>query len=100
MKFRLMVMTAAVALAPVFGLTGKAHAIVADAGLTAPGLTEQAACRVIRSRIVAPNGRVTYKTVRRCGGPVVMQAPACKTVRERIVRPNGSIVFKTVKRCR
>jgi|SRR5690348_465419 len=37
-----------------------------DSSLKAPSLVEQAACRTIRSRVVRPNGRVVFRTVRRC----------------------------------
>jgi hypothetical protein len=46
-----------------------------------------------------PNGRVIYRTVRRCT-PDWGWRDRCRTVRERVVRPNGSIVYRTVRRCR
>jgi hypothetical protein len=62
--------------------------------IEAPALVEQAACTVRRVRTVR-NGRVTYRTVRRC-----TPEPVCRTIRERTVRPNGSVVYRTVRRCR
>jgi hypothetical protein len=66
--------------------------------LTAPSLVEEAACVTRRERVVRPNGRVVYRTVRRCGVPPAMRG--CRTIRERVVRPNGSVVYRTVRRCR
>ena len=67
--------------------------------IEAPGLVEQAACTLRRERVVRPNERVIYRTVRRCT-PDWGWRDRCRTVRERVVRPNGSIVYRTVRRCR
>lgn len=76
-----------------------------------PSLTEDVACRTVRTKIVRPGGRVTYTTKRTCAAPVVVRtAPvavrsavvvgtSCRTVRERIVRPGHRVIYKTVKRC-
>jgi len=100
MNFRILLVTAAVTLAPAFGISGAAHAIVADPGLKAPGLTEDVACRMVRSRIVGPRGGVSYRTVRRCSPGRAMRGHGCTTVRQRIVGPRGGVTFKTVRRCR
>lgn len=65
-------------------------------------LTEQVACRVVRERIVRPNGRVIFETRRVCTpGPMVgPRRGGCTMVRERIVRPNGAVVYKSIRRCR
>jgi hypothetical protein len=62
-----------------------------------PGLVEPAQCRTVRERIVRPNGRVVYRTVRRCSPR--SRVESCRVVRERVVRPNGTVVFRTVRRC-
>lgn len=60
---------------------------------------EDIACRIARSRIVLPGGRVIYRKVRSCAAPVVRPVPRCKVMRERIVRPNGTVIFRSVRRC-
>jgi hypothetical protein len=83
-------------LAPAFSLSGPAQAIVADPGLKAPRLIEEAACRTVRSRVIRPNGTVTFRNVRKCT-PVV--AVRCKVVSTRVVGPRGKLVVKSVRRC-
>jgi hypothetical protein len=65
--------------------------------LDAPALVERAACTVKRVRTVRPNGRVIYRSVRRCGPRI---GPRCRVERQRIVRPNGRVIHKSVRRCR
>ena len=62
-----------------------------------PSLVEDAQCVVRRIRTVRPNGRVIYRTVRRCGPRF---GPRCRTIRERVVRPNGRVIHRTIRRCR
>jgi hypothetical protein len=66
--------------------------------IEAPALVEQAACTIRRVRTVRPNGRVIYRTVRRCT-PDWGWRDRCRTVRERVVRPNGRVIYRTVRRC-
>jgi len=71
------------------------------AQLQAPSLVEEAACVTRRIRTVRPNGRVVYRTVRRCGVPAWdRRMDRCRIVQERIYRPNGSVVVRSVRRCR
>jgi hypothetical protein len=79
----------------------------APQGVQAPSLLQEAACVVRRERVVRPNGRVVYRTVRRCGvgagyhqGPRYGYGNPCRIVRERVVRPNGNVVVREVRRCR
>ncbi len=106
-------MIAAAALAGLTFLPSQnAQARFLDPALKAlPSLTEDVACRTVRTKIVRPGGRVTYTTKRTCGAPVVLRrAPVtvqsavvvgtgCRTVRERIVGPGGHVTYKTIKRC-
>lgn len=81
---------------------GEAKAIGVPQQIEGSSLVEQAQCRVERIRTVRPNGRVVYRTVRRCS-PRVYRGPRyerCRTIRERVVRPNGSVVYRTIRRCR
>ena len=69
---------------------------------TASPLVEQAACRTVKTRTYV-RGRVVYKTVRKCGLPVVRptyHAQNCSTVKTRVRTSAGKYVFKTVRRCR
>lgn len=77
----------------------------------APSLVEDVACVTRRIRTVRPNGRVVYRTVRRCGvrppharGGVRpydrVRRDRCRVVRERIYRPNGTVVVRSIRRCR
>lgn len=76
-----------------------AHARFLDPTLTqTPSLVEDVACRMVRERVVRPNGTVVFRNVRRCTPG--WSRPRCRMVRERVVRPNGSVVFRTVQRCR
>jgi hypothetical protein len=71
-----------------------------DPGILAPPLAEPVACRVIRERIVRPNGSVVFKTRRTCEpGLAFARAPGCRFIRERIVRPNGVVVYRSIRRC-
>ncbi|MEA3025208.1 MAG: hypothetical protein QOF91_493 [Alphaproteobacteria bacterium] len=71
-----------------------------DPGLHAPTLTEPVACRVIRERIVRPNGSVVFETRRTCEpGLVFARGPGCRFIRERIVRPSGAVVYRSIRRC-
>jgi hypothetical protein len=45
----------------------EAGARFSPAAIEVPALVEYAACTVRRVRTVRPNGRVIYRTVRRCG---------------------------------
>lgn len=65
----------------------------------APSLVEDAACVVRRERVVRPNGRVIYRTVRRCGVGPGPRMGGCRVTRERVVRPNGRVIYRTVRRC-
>lgn len=79
-----------------------AQARMADAGLKAPSMVEDIACRTVRERIRRPNGAVVWNTRRVCtpGFNVRPRGPRCVMERQRIVRPNGAVVFKQVRRCR
>lgn len=69
--------------------------------IEAPSLVENVACVTRRIRTVRPNGRVVYRTVRRCGVPAWRaRRDRCRLVRERILRPNGNVIVRTVRRCR
>jgi len=86
---------AAAAAAAFAGLaSGEANARFSPQTIEVPSYAEYASCTVRRVRTVRPNGRVTYRTVRRC-----TPAPRCRTVRERVVRPNGRVIYRTVRRC-
>ncbi len=65
--------------------------------LAAPSLVEPAACTVRRVRTIRPNGRVVYRTVRRC---TVDPVERCRVTRERVFRQDGSVVIRSVRRCR
>lgn len=75
-----------------------------DRSLSVPSLTEDVACRVVRERIVRPNGRVVIRQTRQCGpGPMMgrgYRGGECRVVRDRIVRPNGSVDIRTRRVCR
>jgi hypothetical protein len=103
---KLLIVGAAAALSAIVMTAPAGAAPAAPLGVQAPSLIEQAACVVRRERVVRPNGRVVYRTVRRCGVPAWERryrygygAP-CRTVRERIVRPDGRVVVREVRRCR
>lgn len=80
-------------------LPQSAQALTANPNVTAPQLTETIACRTVRSQVVRPGGRVTYRTRTVCT-PMVRPRPRCTMERQRIVRPNGAVVFKSIRRCR
>jgi hypothetical protein len=88
--------------AVLFAAPQEAHARFGPEQVQAPSLVDNVACVTRRIRTVRPNGRVVYRTVRRCGVPAWQQrrVDRCRTVRERIVRPNGNVVYQTVRRCR
>lgn len=69
--------------------------------IEAPSLVDNVACVTQRVRTVRPNGRVIYRTVRRCGVPAwERRGTRCRIVRERVYRPNGNVVVRDVRRCR
>ncbi|MCB5175049.1 hypothetical protein [Microvirga lenta] len=71
------------------------------AQLQAPSLVEDVACVTRRIRTVRPNGRVVYRTVRRCGvRPAPRWRDRCRTIRERVIRPNGTVIYRNIRRCR
>jgi hypothetical protein len=70
------------------------------AQVEAPTLVEQAACVTRRVRTVRPNGRVVYRTERRCGVRPVRHMRNCRVIHERVVRPNGRVVYRDIRRCR
>jgi hypothetical protein len=74
-----------------------AQAAVYHSVVTGPALTEPVACRVVRERIVRPNGSVVYRQKRTCGAG---WGPRCQTIREKVRRPNGTVMYRKVKRCR
>lgn len=85
-----------------FGAPQEAQARFSPERIQAPSLVDNVACVTRRIRTVRPNGRVVYRTVRRCGVPAWQQrrVDRCRTIRERIVRPNGNVVYRTIRRCR
>lgn len=100
---RLSLATAALAAAAILGtlsLPQQAQALSANPNVSAPQVTESVACRVVRSQIVGPRGRVSYRTRTVCTPSFVRPRARCTMERQRIVRPNGAVVFKTVRRCR
>ena len=87
----------AFALAIGFFSSPEAQARFNPGQLEAPSLIEDVACVTRRVRTIQPNGRVVYRTVRRCG---VNAGPRCRWVRERVRLPNGRVVVRDVQRCR
>jgi hypothetical protein len=77
--------------------SANAQAAVYHSVATGPALTEPVACRVVRERIVRPNGSLVYRQKRTCGAG---WGPHCQTIREKVRRPNGTVVYRKVKRCR
>ena len=76
-------------------------------GVSVPDHVEQVACRIVRERVVRPNGRVAFVDRRVCH-PGVAVAPRravvaprarCRMVRERVVTPGGRVVMRDVRRC-
>lgn len=67
-----------------------------DKTIAAPNQVEAVACRVVRTRVVRPGGRVVFRTRRVCGPAM---GPRCRVIKQRTVRPNGSVVVRTVRRC-
>ena len=101
MKITVSVLAAAAAMFGATLLSGpEAQALPAHPGLSVPAMTETVACRTVRTRVVRPNGTVTYKRVRRCRPSFGRYHPRCKHVRTRVVRPNGAVVYRNVRRCR
>jgi len=81
--------------------TSDAQARISPQRIEAPSLVDNVACVTRRVRTVRPNGRVVYRTVRRCGVPAWRRADRhCRVVRERVHRPNGTVVVRNVRRCR
>ena len=90
----------AVALGAGFLAAPEAQARFNASGLQAPSLVEDVACVTERVRTVRPNGRVVYRTVRRCGVPGwSRRVERCRTVQERVYRPNGNLVVRNIRRC-
>ena len=75
------------------------HARFSPSPIDAPSLVEEAQCRTVRERIRRPNGRVVFRTSRRCG-PRFGVGPRCRTVRERVVRPKRPVVVRLMRRSR
>ena len=91
----------AVALGAGFLAAPEAQARFNASGLQAPSLVDNVACVTERIRTVRPNGRVVFRTVRRCGVPAWGRGvERCRTVQERVYRPNGNVVVRNVRRCR
>jgi len=94
------------AIAVVFGAGFLASASDAQARFSpqrieAPSLVDTIACTTRHVRTVRSNGRVVYRTVRRCGVPAwQLRDRRCRVVQERVYRPNGSVVVRNVRRCR
>jgi hypothetical protein len=66
-----------------------------------PSAAETAACRIVRERVVRPDGRVIYRSRRVCG-PAIGRPhwrTGCRVVRERVVRPNGTVIYRSIRRC-
>ena len=85
----------ATAIAAVALMTPPAHARF-DKTIAVPNQVEAVACRVVRTRVVRPSGRVVFRTRRVCRPAM---GPRCRVVKHRTVRPNGSVVVRTVRRC-
>lgn len=100
MKTRLAFATILAAAVTAFAAPREAAAITAAPALNGPVLVEEAACRMVRSRVVRPNGRVVYRTTRRCTPDWRPRARDCRIVYKRVVRPNGAVVRERVRRCR
>ncbi len=84
-----------------FAAPQEAHARFSPERVQAPSLVDDVACVTRRIRTVRPNGRVVYRTVRRCGVPAWQRrANRCRWVQERVYRPNGNVVVRNVRRCR
>jgi hypothetical protein len=78
-----------------------AQAARLDPSLAVPSLTQDVACRVVRERIVRPNGAVVIRETRQCGhGPEMRHGGECRVMRDRVVRPNGSVDIRTRRICR
>jgi|GEM_PF-4166899 len=84
-----------------FAVPQEAQARFSPEQIQPPSLVDNVACVTRRIRTVRPNGRVVYRTVRRCGVPAWQRrADRCRTIRERVVRANGNVVYRTIRRCR
>ena len=94
MKLLLATIGAATAVVAATLMTPPAHARF-DKTVVAPDHIESVACRVVRTRVVRPGGRVVFNTRRVC----TPSGPRCRVVKQRTVRPNGSVVVRTVRRC-
>lgn len=99
---------AAFAVAAMMSMSAPSSAMTLQAGLHAPQSVENVACRVVRRRVVHPNGRVVWRNEQHCAPGVVVAPivvaprvvkPRCAVVRERVVRPSGVVVVRSVRRC-
>lgn len=95
MRLVLATIGAAIAISSATLAAPPAHARF-DKTIVAPDHVEDVACRVVRTRIVRPGGRVVFRTRRVCRPSM---GPRCRVVKQRIVRPNGRVVVRTVRRC-
>lgn len=71
---------------------------IQPSAIVAPSLLDQVACRMVRQRIVRPNGRVVFRTVRSCDR--AQFRPNCRVKQVRTVRPNGRVIHRTIRTCR
>lgn len=100
MKFRTPVLIAAALFGLALAAPPQAQAMVASPGVSAPSAIDAVACRTVRKRVVRPNGRVTYKTSRRCGPRHRHHwRRHCRVERQRVIRPSGAVVYKRIRRC-
>ena len=91
----------ALALGTGFLAVPQAEARFSPERIQGPSLVDSVACVTQRVRTVRADGRVVYRTVRRCGVPAWQRhGNRCRWVRERVYRPNGSVVVRDVRRCR
>ncbi|MGD9924272.1 MAG: hypothetical protein AB7V13_22950 [Pseudorhodoplanes sp.] len=95
MRLFLAALGAAAAIAAAAVATPPAHARF-DKTIAVPNQVEAVACRVVRTRVVRPGGRVVFRTRRVCRPSI---GPRCRMFKQRIVRPNGRVVVRTVRRC-
>jgi hypothetical protein len=95
MRVLLATIGAATVIAAAVFVTPSAHARF-DKTIVAPNHVEDVACRVVRTRVVRPGGRVVFRTRRVC---TPAMGPRCRVVKQRTVRPNGTVVVRSVRRC-
>jgi hypothetical protein len=100
MSFRTPVWIAAALFGLALAAPPQAQAMVAHPGVSAPSAIDAVACRTVRERVVRPDGRVIYRTSRKCGP---WHRPHwgrhCRVERQRVIRPSGAVVYKTIRRC-